>query len=88
MAAESTKIWKNLDKHWGVTTSFEETGAVWISAKPKTPEDSCPWQDIVNNMKALKIDFEEIDRDNVQSLTKDVIHTDEYERYFYEPQAI
>jgi sarcosine oxidase, subunit beta len=39
-------------------------------------------------MKKLKIDFDEVDRENVQNLTKDVIHTDEFERYFYEPKAI
>lgn len=88
MASEATEMWKDLYKYWGITASYEKTGAVWIVAKPKTPEDRDPWQEISNNMKALKIDFEEIDRDNVQSLTKDIIHTDEHERYFYEPQAI
>lgn len=88
MAAEATEMWKNLDKYWGITTSYETTGAVWIGEKPKTPEARDPWQEIANNMKALEIDFEEIDQKNVQSLTKDAIHTDEYERYFYEPKAI
>lgn len=88
MASEAIDMWKDLEKYWGITSSFETTGAVWIGAKPKSPNDRDPWQEISNHMKALRIDFEEIDRDNVQSLTKDIISTDENERYFYEPNAI
>lgn len=88
MASEAIDMWKNLEKYWGISSSYEKTGAVWIGAKPKTSQDRDPWQEISNHMKSLRIDFEEIDRNNVQSLTKDVIHTDEYERYFYEPKAI
>ncbi len=88
MASEAIDMWKNLEKYWGITSSYEKTGAVWIGAKPKNPEDCDPWQEISNHMKALKIDFEEINQETVQLLTKDVIHTDAFERYFYEPKAI
>jgi sarcosine oxidase, subunit beta len=88
MASEAIDMWKDLEKYWGITSSYEKTGAVWIGARPKNPQDRDPWQEISNHMKALRIDFEEIDQDSVQLLTKDVIHTDEHERYFYEPKAI
>jgi glycine/D-amino acid oxidase-like deaminating enzyme len=88
MASVATDMWKNLEKYWGITSSYEKTGAVWIGTKPKTPKDHDPWQEIFNNMKTVGIDFEEIDRNNVHLLTNDVIRTDEDERYFYEPKAI
>lgn len=88
MAAEATIMWSELDKYWGINTNFEKTGAIWIGAKPKNSSDQDPWQKISNNMKSLEIDFEEIDRVNVNSLTKDVIHTSDDERYFFEPNAI
>ncbi len=88
LASEAIEMWKNLEDYWDIQSTYEQTGAVWIGAKPKNAGDRDPWQDISNHMKTLKIDFEEIDRNNVQNLTKDVIHTDEFERYFYEPKAI
>ena len=88
MASEAISMWKNLEKYWGINSSYQKTGAVWIGAKPKNHGDRDPWQEISNHMRTLKIDFEEIDQHTVQKLTKNVIHTDAFERYFYEPEAI
>lgn len=88
LASEAIEMWKYLEDYWGITSSYEKTGAIWIGAKPKNAADKDPWQEISNHMKSLKIDFEEIDKNLVHELTKDVIHTDDNERYFYEPKAI
>jgi sarcosine oxidase, subunit beta len=88
LASEAIEMWKNLEHYWDIKSSYEQTGAIWIGAKPKSAADKDPWQEISDHMKLLKIDFEEIDKNLVNDLTKDVIHTDEFERYFYEPKAI
>lgn len=88
MAYSATDMWMNIEKYWGVTSSYLQTGAIWIGAKPQTLLEPDPWQNISNNMKALNIDFEEIDQVEVQSLSNKDILTNEHERYFYEPKAI
>lgn len=88
MASDATDMWINIEKYWGVTSNYLQTGAIWIGAKPNTLTELDPWKNISNNMKALNIDFEEIDSVGVKSLSNEDILTNENERYFYEPKAI
>jgi glycine/D-amino acid oxidase-like deaminating enzyme len=88
MASDATDMWINIEKYWGVTSNYLQTGAIWIGAKPNTLTELDPWKNISNNMKALNIDFEEIDSVGVKSLSNQDILTNENERYFYEPKAI
>lgn len=88
MASDATDMWINIEKYWGVTSNYLQTGAIWIGAKPNALTELGPWKNISNNMKALNIDFEEIDSVGVKSLSNEDILTNENERYFYEPKAI
>ncbi len=86
MASLSSKMWKNLDKVWGVGMSLEEFGAIWIAKKNSDGKNEA-WLDLSERMKKIDLVFEEIHEKSAIEKCGTTLVTDEDESYFYEPGA-
>lgn len=87
MAAESTRLWKNLETIWGLNIETEQFGAIWISKKNQNGENKA-WNDLSQRMNKLGIVFKEIDNVIASDLCGDSLIVDKDESYYFEPDAL
>ena len=86
MASLSTKMWKNLEEHWGKNMEIDAFGAIWIAKKNSDGENPA-WNELSERMKKIDLTFEEISAESAVEKCGDTLIIDKDESYYYEPEA-
>lgn len=87
LAARSAGMWRDLERHWGVTNTFEPSGAVWI-AKADAQGGNAKWQALQLAMEQAGIEFRQLARTEARSICPSVVKLNEGEVYYHEPDAL
>ena len=90
-AAKLAKIaedqWRQLDRLWGVSASFDACGAIWI-AKDNGHAGNTKWDALEKQMQELGIAFGKIGRPKARTMLPDFVNLCDDEVYYTEPEAL
>ncbi len=87
LAQRSIRMWQDLDKFWGVSATYEATGALWIATDPGDG-DNPKWRQLALEMANAGVEFRKISQTEARELCPPIVSFNDREVYYFEPGAI
>lgn len=87
LAKTAADQWRQLDRLWGVSASFDACGAIWI-AKDNGHAGNAKWDALEKQMQELGISFRKIGRSEARTVLPDFVNLYDDEVYYLEPEAL
>jgi len=87
LAVEATRMWRDLERHWGVPLRVEQPGAIWI-ARADATGDNPKWRALQDAMEATGVAFGRISYDVARGLCPPHVKLERDEVFYHEPGAL
>jgi glycine/D-amino acid oxidase-like deaminating enzyme len=87
LAVEATRMWRDLERHWGVPLRVEQPGAVWI-ARADAGGDNPKWRALQASMERAGVAFGRISLAQARDLCSPHVRLDAGEVFYHEPGAL
>lgn len=86
LADRAAQMWREIDRHWGVSVPVEEVGAVWI-ARDSGRGSNAKWDGLEVSLRQRGIDFHQLSVTGARALLPDFVRLKEDEVFYFEPGA-
>lgn len=87
LAVEATRMWRDLERHWGVSLRVEQPGALWI-ARADATGDNPKWRALQAAMEEAGVAFGRVSFDAARGLCPSHVKLDRDEVFYHEPGAL
>jgi glycine/D-amino acid oxidase-like deaminating enzyme len=87
LAMEASRMWLDLEPHWGVSMRPERPGAIWI-AKADASGDNPKWRSLQVSLEGAGVVFGRISYDEARALCPDFVKLNRDEVFYHEPGAL
>ena len=87
LAKKSIRMWHALEDFWGVPTTYDAAGALWI-ATDRGDGDNPKWRKLSVEMASAGIDFRKVSQSEAREVCPPIVGLYDHEVYYFEPGAI